>query len=42
MQASLKTLGVEAMPMSPAEMDAFVARETAENLKVIMTAGIKP
>jgi tripartite-type tricarboxylate transporter receptor subunit TctC len=42
MQASLKTLGVEAMPMSPAEMDAFLARETAENLKVIMAAGIKP
>jgi tripartite-type tricarboxylate transporter receptor subunit TctC len=42
MQASLKTLGVEAMPMSPAEMDAFVARETAENLKVIMAAGITP
>ena len=42
MQASLKTLGVEAMPMSPAEMDAFVARETVDNLEVIMTAGIKP
>jgi tripartite-type tricarboxylate transporter receptor subunit TctC len=42
MQASLKTLGVEAMPMNPAEMDAFVARETANNLEVIMAAGIKP
>src|SRR6202047_4542313 len=42
MQASLKTLGVEAMPMSPAEMDAFVARETVDNLEVIMTGGIQP
>jgi tripartite-type tricarboxylate transporter receptor subunit TctC len=42
MQESLKRLGVEAMPMSPAEMDAFVVRETAENLEVIKAAGIKP
>src|SRR5580693_7910772 len=42
MQASLKTLGVEAMPMSPAEMDAFVAREIEENLVLIKAAGIKP
>jgi tripartite-type tricarboxylate transporter receptor subunit TctC len=42
MQDSLKKLGVEAMPMSPAEMDAFVVRETAANAEVIKAAGIKP
>ena len=42
MQARLKTLGVEPLPMSPAEMDQFVVRETAENLEVIKAAGIKP
>jgi hypothetical protein len=42
LQESLKKLGIEALPMSPAEMDAFVARETAENLEVIRAAGIKP
>jgi len=28
--------------MTPREMDAFVARETAENLEVVRAAGIKP
>jgi tripartite-type tricarboxylate transporter receptor subunit TctC len=42
MQESLTRLGVEPFPMTPAEMDAFVAREIAENLEVIKTAGIKP
>jgi tripartite-type tricarboxylate transporter receptor subunit TctC len=42
MQASLKQLGVEALPMTPAEMDAFIGRETAANLAVIKAAGIKP
>jgi tripartite-type tricarboxylate transporter receptor subunit TctC len=42
MQARLKTLGVEPLPMSPSEMDQFVVRETAENLEVIKAAGIKP
>ena len=42
MQESLKRLGIELLPMSPSEMDAFVARETAENLEVIKAAGIKP
>jgi tripartite-type tricarboxylate transporter receptor subunit TctC len=42
MQESLKKLGIEPLPMSPSEMDAFVAREAAENLKVIKAAGIKP
>jgi tripartite-type tricarboxylate transporter receptor subunit TctC len=42
MQESLKKLGVEPLPMSPAEMDAFLAREIAENLEVIKAAGIKP
>jgi tripartite-type tricarboxylate transporter receptor subunit TctC len=42
MQDRLKQLGVEPLPMSPAEMDRFVVRETAENLEVIKAAGIKP
>ena len=42
MQESLTKLGVEPLPMTPAEMDAFVAREIAENLELIKAAGIKP
>lgn len=41
-QESLTKLGVEPLPMTPAEMDAFVAREIAENLELIQAAGIKP
>jgi tripartite-type tricarboxylate transporter receptor subunit TctC len=41
MQESLKKLGVEALPMTPAEMDDLVKRETAANLEVIKAAGIK-
>jgi tripartite-type tricarboxylate transporter receptor subunit TctC len=41
MQDNLKNLGVEAMPMTPAEMDDFVRRETAANMEVIKAAGIK-
>jgi tripartite-type tricarboxylate transporter receptor subunit TctC len=42
MQASLKKLGIEPMPMKPAEMDDLVKRETAANLELIKAAGIKP
>jgi tripartite-type tricarboxylate transporter receptor subunit TctC len=42
MQESLTKLGVEPLPMSPAQMDDFVAREIAENLEVIKAAGIAP
>lgn len=42
MQASLTKLGIEAMPMKPAEMDDLVKRETAANLELIKAAGIKP
>jgi tripartite-type tricarboxylate transporter receptor subunit TctC len=42
MQESLTKLGVEPFPMTPAQMDAFVAHEIAENLEVIKAAGIKP
>jgi tripartite-type tricarboxylate transporter receptor subunit TctC len=42
MQASLKNLGVEALPMTPAQMDTLVVRETASNRAVIKAAGIKP
>jgi tripartite-type tricarboxylate transporter receptor subunit TctC len=42
MRESLSKLGVEPLPMTPKEMDAFVARETAENLELIKAAGIKP
>jgi tripartite-type tricarboxylate transporter receptor subunit TctC len=41
MQDSLKKLGVEAMPISPKEMDALVVRETAANIELIKAAGIK-
>jgi tripartite-type tricarboxylate transporter receptor subunit TctC len=41
MQESLKKLGVEAMPMTPKEMDDFVVRETAANLAVVKAANIK-
>jgi tripartite-type tricarboxylate transporter receptor subunit TctC len=41
MQDSLKKLGVEALPMSPSEMDDFVKREIAANMEVIKAAGIK-
>jgi tripartite-type tricarboxylate transporter receptor subunit TctC len=42
MQASLKQLGVEPLPMTPEQMDAFIVRETAANLAVIKAAGITP
>jgi tripartite-type tricarboxylate transporter receptor subunit TctC len=41
MQASLKQLGVAPWPMSPAEIDDLVKRETAGNLELIKAAGIK-
>jgi tripartite-type tricarboxylate transporter receptor subunit TctC len=41
MQASLKQLGVEATPMTPAEIDDLVKRETAANQELIKAAGIK-
>jgi tripartite-type tricarboxylate transporter receptor subunit TctC len=40
-QASLTKLGVEPMPMKPAEIDDLVKRETAANLELIKAAGIK-
>jgi tripartite-type tricarboxylate transporter receptor subunit TctC len=42
MRESLTKLGVEPFPMTPAEMDAFVAHEIADNLELIKAAGIKP
>jgi tripartite-type tricarboxylate transporter receptor subunit TctC len=42
MQASLKKLGIEPMPMKPAEMDELLKREVAANLELIKAAGIKP
>ena len=41
-QQGLKKLGLEPMPMTPAEMDALVRRETAANQELIKAAGIKP
>jgi tripartite-type tricarboxylate transporter receptor subunit TctC len=41
MQESLKKLGVDPLPMTPAGMDDLVKRETAANLEVIKAAGIK-
>src|SRR6476469_6031416 len=39
MQASLKKLGIEPMPMKPGEMDDLVKRELAANLELIKAAG---
>jgi tripartite-type tricarboxylate transporter receptor subunit TctC len=41
MQVSLKKLGIEPMPMTPAEMDELVKREMAANLELIKAVGIK-
>ena len=40
-QENLKKLGVVLSPMSLAEMDDLVKRETAANLELIKAAGIK-
>ncbi|HET7889308.1 MAG TPA: tripartite tricarboxylate transporter substrate binding protein [Bradyrhizobium sp.] len=42
MQESLTRLGIEPFPMTPTQMDAFVAREIAENIALIKAAGISP
>lgn len=41
MQESLAKLGVAPMPMTPAEMDDLVKRETSANLELIKAAGIQ-
>jgi tripartite-type tricarboxylate transporter receptor subunit TctC len=40
MQESLRKLGVEPLPMTPAQMDDFVARETVAN-RAVIEAGIR-
>jgi tripartite-type tricarboxylate transporter receptor subunit TctC len=42
MQDTLKKLGVAPLPMTPAEIDDLVKRETWANLELIKAAGIKP
>jgi tripartite-type tricarboxylate transporter receptor subunit TctC len=42
MKAKLKKLAVDPMPMTPAEMDKFVASELASNGKLVKAAGISP
>jgi len=42
MQAKLKRLAVDPMPMSPEEMDKFIAGELASNERLIKAAGITP
>lgn len=42
MQASLKKIGLEPMPMTPSEMDDLVKRELVSNQELIKAAGIKP
>src|SRR5450631_2736573 len=42
MRESLTKLGVEALPMTPAEMDDLVRRETAANLDLIKAAEFGP
>lgn len=41
MQQSLRTLGVEATPMTPAAMDALVKNDLAGNAELVKAAGIK-
>ena len=41
MQESLKKLGVQPWPMTPAEMDELISREIAVNMTVIKAAGIQ-
>jgi len=42
MKAKLKKLAVDPMPMSPQQMDKFVADELASNERLIKAAGIAP
>jgi tripartite-type tricarboxylate transporter receptor subunit TctC len=41
-QARFRKLGGEPMKMTPAEFDALIAREQANNAKLVKAAGIKP
>src|ERR1700712_270863 len=41
MKESLRKMGVESTPMTPAEMDALVKSDTVANAEVIKAAGIK-
>ena len=41
MRESLRKMGVEAAPMTPAEMDALIARDAAANAELVKAAGIK-
>jgi tripartite-type tricarboxylate transporter receptor subunit TctC len=41
-QEKLATIGVDAMPMSPAEYDALVKKEIELNAALVKAAGIKP
>lgn len=41
MQQSLRTLGVEATPMTPAVMDALIKNDLVSNAELIRAAGIK-
>ena len=41
-QEALRKLGVETQPMTTTEMDAFLARETADFHAVVKAAGIQP
>jgi tripartite-type tricarboxylate transporter receptor subunit TctC len=42
MQAKLKRLAVDPMPMSPEQMDKFIVSELAANERLIKAAGITP
>jgi tripartite-type tricarboxylate transporter receptor subunit TctC len=40
-KTKLATQGVEAMPLTPQEFDAMIAREVVANLKLAKAAGLK-
>jgi len=37
----LKPQGMEPMPLSPAEFDALIKKEVAQNIELVKIAGIK-
>ena len=41
-KGKLATLGVDPMPMSPTELDAFVVKQIAADAALAKSAGIKP
>jgi tripartite-type tricarboxylate transporter receptor subunit TctC len=41
-QEKLSNLGVQPMPMTPAQFDAYVRKELEQNAVLVKAVGIKP